>query len=282
MSSNTKKIIILVVIILILSALMSAICGISTLGIRLFKSNHDSSAQAWTLNERFSDIRVSSKTSDIRILQAPDGKPKVEWTGNGTMKLNVKVRNGELSVEERNRFPIFRFLNITSGDPVIKVYLPKGNYEKIDAESDTGSVSVNSVSAENLDAESDTGSVRLTDVNVSREAEAKTDVGRVELTNLSCGTLDAHTDTGSITMTNVIAAGALKAESDTGSIRLDRCDAASLDLKSDTGSITGTLLSSKIFVTKTDLGRISVPDTTSGGTCRAETSIGSIELSVIR
>ena len=205
MSSNTKKIIILVVIILILSALMSAICGISTLGIRIFRSGHNASSQTWTPNERFSNINVSSKTSNIRILPAPDGKTKVEWTGNGTMKLNVKIQNGELKVEERNRFPIFRFFNVSSGSPVIKIYLPKGNFESLEAESDTGSVSVNSISVRDLDAESDTGSVRLTDVSVDRGAEAKTDVGRVELTNLSCSTLDAKTDTGSITMTNVIA-----------------------------------------------------------------------------
>lgn len=283
MSSNTKKIIILVVIILVLSALLSSVCGISTLGIRLFKSHHSGTAENWTPQGNFSEIEAESSTSDIRILPSENGKASIEWSGRpGSMKLEVKVRNGKLSVEEKHRFPLFRFFSISSGKSVITVYLPQKSYSGIDVQSDTGDISVRGLSAQKLSMESDTGNIEANHVTVSGSADLQTDVGRLDLTDVTCGKLDVRTDTGSIGMKNVLISGALTAKSDVGSIRLDRCDAASLDLKTDTGSITGTLLSSKVFITRTDIGNVSVPSTTAGGTCRAETSIGSINLTIVR
>ena len=80
----------------------------------------------------------------------------------------------------------------------------------------------------------------------------------------------------------MFAGDEFKAKSDTGAIRLDRCDAGSLDLESDTGSITGTLLSDKVFVTKSDTGKIIVPETTTGGICKIETDTGRIEITIAR
>lgn len=280
MNSNTKKIIILVVIILILSALMSAICGISTLGIRLFKSSRSSSAETWTPKGNFSDIDIDTEVSDIRIYPADNDSVKVTWTGNSATKVSVNVRNGTLTIEEKANRRLFGLINLSGSSSVISVYLPKGAYDSIDIESDTGSISGQSLSVKKLELKSDTGSVEFSDIKASQEVKVKNAVGKITLTNVTCRKLDAENNTGSIHLTNVTAEGSLKAESDVGSIHLDRCDAGSLDLKTDIGSITGSLRSEKIFITKTDLGSISVPNTTSGGTCKAETSTGRIELTI--
>ena len=56
----------------------------------------------------------------------------------------------------------------------------------------------------------------------------------------------------------------------------DRCDAAELSITTDTGDVKGTLLSDKVFIARTDTGRVHVPETTNGGKCKITTSTGDI------
>jgi DUF4097 and DUF4098 domain-containing protein YvlB len=66
----------------------------------------------------------------------------------------------------------------------------------------------------------------------------------------------------------------------TGNIRLEDCDAETLTLKSDTGSIKGNLLTSKDFYASSDLGKVTVPHSTTGGRCEIETDTGDINITV--
>lgn len=321
MSSNTKKIIILIIGVVVISWLMSALCGISTIGFGFLNRNSSRGAEkTWTVKGSFSDIGIESKVSDIRIYKARDNNTKVTWTGNKTMKLSVNNRHGKLIIGEKYRLPWFLRIGIHTGSSVISVYLPKSEYDSLAAESDTGSISipagftfksaavetdtgsievqakiskqlkaesdtgritVTGVSPEKTDLKSDTGAITLSNVRNSSEVKVKTATGRIGLTDVKCGDLDVKSDTGSVTLNNVIASGKITAETDTGSISLDRCDAAELDLESDTGAIKGTLLSNKIFVTKSDTGKISVPETSSGGICRIETDTGNISFEIV-
>ena len=58
MKNNTKKIIILVIGLLLFSAILSSLCGIGSLGIRLFHHGTSGTAKTWTLKENFSNIQI--------------------------------------------------------------------------------------------------------------------------------------------------------------------------------------------------------------------------------
>ena len=61
---------------------------------------------------------------------------------------------------------------------------------------------------------------------------------------------------------------------------LDGCDAAEIFIETDTGDITGTLLTEKVFDAHSDTGRVAVPKTGSGGSCKLNTDTGDIKVTV--
>ncbi len=66
----------------------------------------------------------------------------------------------------------------------------------------------------------------------------------------------------------------------TGDIRFDGSDATEIFVETDTGDVTGTLISEKVFIARTDTGRINVPKTTNGGKCEINTDTGDIKLEI--
>ena len=320
MNSNTKKLIILIAILVFLSVLMSSVCGISTFGFFRNRSIRGGE-QTFRIKDKFSDIKIRTNTSDIFFYRSADNSAKAVWDGPKNMKLEVRTWNNTLSITEKYKLPWFLRFGVNFKDTKLSVYLPKDKYdslilssdtgsvripdsfrfEKADIEtdtggiefmakvsrdlkieSDTGSIRAENISPENLDLKTDTGSISIGSFAVSKDIRIKTSTGRLQLSSVTCRDLEAKSDTGSISLTNVFAGDEFKAKSDTGAIRLDRGDAGSLDLESDTGSITGTLLSDKVFVTKSDTGKIIVPETTTGGICKIETDTGRIEITIAR
>ena len=72
----------------------------------------------------------------------------------------------------------------------------------------------------------------------------------------------------------------MRCKSSTGDIRLTDVDGANLILSASTGDITGTIRTDKVFTAHASTGKVSVPGTTTGGRCEAETSTGDIRLSI--
>lgn len=81
-------------------------------------------------------------------------------------------------------------------------------------------------------------------------------------------------------MNNLIAQGKISVEMDTGDIKFDKCDAAEIDILTSTGNITGSLLTDKVFIARSNTGRINVPETTTGGKCKLTTNTGNIKIHV--
>jgi len=79
---------------------------------------------------------------------------------------------------------------------------------------------------------------------------------------------------------NVVAEEKLTIKRSTGHVKFESCDAAEINVKTDTGDVTGTLLSEKLFLCKTDTGRVDVPKATAGGVCEVTTDTGDIRLKI--
>ncbi len=319
MSDNTKKLIILVLVILFASWLMSIFCGLTTFSL-FRNNSVSIDGKTYTIRGSFNDIDIKTQTGSIRLYESRDRSAKAVWSGPKSMKLEVKTKGNTLSIKEKYKLPWFLRLGFDfSQAGTLDIYLPKGNYAELRVQSDTGSIRIPSgfsftsanietdtgaidfqarvngplkidsdtgsikaagISPESLELKSDTGSITVDNMKVSKDASIKTATGRNVLTNVACRDLKVESDTGSITLTDVIAAGQMEIDSDTGSVTLDRCEAAAIDIDTDTGAIRGTLLSDKVFYAKSDTGKVSVPESTSGGTCKIESDTGSIEITI--
>lgn len=199
------------------------------------------------------------------------------------------------------------------------VLLPKDfSFETIDITVSTGDIDCSASASGALKIETDTGDIRLKDLS-AEEITLSVHTGKVEvasaacqgdfmltvttgkatLTDLSCQNLRSTGDTGKLIMKNVTAAGsifilrstgdvtletcaaaAFSIQTSTGNVKLEQSDAAELSIQTDTGDVTGSLLTEKIFVTKSNTGRIEVPLSTTGGICKITTETGNIKIEI--
>ena len=127
-----------------------------------------------------------------------------------------------------------------------------------------------------------TGDVTVSDVSCAGHTTIRVSTGDSRLTNVTCQSLTSKGNTGDLTLTNVLAAEAFSIERSTGDVKFEACDAAELSVKTDTGKVSGTLLSDKVFITKTSTGTISVPECLSGGRCAITTSTGDIRIQIVK
>ena len=193
----------------------------------------------------------------------------------------MTVKGGALIVKAAEGKPwSILDLGIHTKSPSVTVYLPAAVYESLQLEADTGRVVLSpGLAFDKVDVDADTGSVSVDGVDV-KTLKISNDTGRIKVANMTPQTAELEADTGSIEVTDVVCAGDLRCETDTGSIRLTDADGANLYLKTDTGSISGTIRTEKVFYAKSSTGSVKVPEGTSGGRCEAETSTGSIRLSI--
>ncbi len=256
---------------------------------------------SYEINENFENISVVADTADIEFALSENGKTTVVCREETKAKHSVAVKDGALTVEvedTREWYDHIR-IGIVFDSPKITVYLPAGEYGVLTVNGKTGGVKIaKNFKFESIDAsvttgvvknyasaigavklKTDTGSIGIENSSAA-SFELSVSTGKVNVGNVTCKNFASNGKTGSITLENVIASEKLSLERSTGSVKLDGCDAAEIFIKTNTGSVTGTLLSEKIFITKSDTGSIKVPQSTSGGKCEITTDTGDIRISV--
>lgn len=273
----------------------------------------------YTVAEDFKDIKIDGNVEDINLLPSEDEKIKIVCYEEEKVKHKVDVVDGTLVIERVSTKRWFEYIGINFGSPKITVYLPSGEYgalsvklstgdisltpehsfEAIDIEATTGDVSctsstagalriklttgditVDNISAGSLDITVSTGDITLRQAEVSENVNVKVSTGKTNLDTLSCKNFTSDGSTGSLTMQGVIAAERYDIERSTGSVTLEACDASEIFIKTDTGDVSGSLLTEKVFITKTDTGSIKVPNSISGGRCEITTDTGDINITV--
>lgn len=274
----------------------------------------------YQVDDAFRNIRIDSDTDEIRFVPAKDGSCKVECFEHETMLHTVSVQNGTLQIAVTDSRAWYEHVTLFStGSPKITVFLPEREYDSLVIQEDTGDIDIpkdfsfNSVSItattgdvefrasvsgtaeirlstgsmqlENISAGAlalkvSTGHVQVSDVACDGDVSVEVSTGRADLQNISCKNFITTGDTGRIELQQLTASGRISIKRTTGDVKFTDCDAAELDIRTDTGDVRGTLLSDKIFFTDTDTGRISVPRSTSGGTCDISTDTGDIDVKI--
>lgn len=253
----------------------------------------------YELHNDFENITIIADTADILLV--PADKVSVECYEEENSKHIVSVKNGTLTIELVDHVKWYERIGINFAKPKIKLYLPQGQYASISIQGSTGDVKIPGEFAfETMQVKQSTGDIHVSDlsagaatltvttgkitvshVRFSGDMSLNVSTGDACLSDLSCNSLRTTGDTGKIVLENVITQEEIFIERSTGDVKLECCDAAELTIITDTGNVTGTLLSDKVFLCKTDTGRVDVPKTTTGGKCEITTDTGDIKIKIV-
>lgn len=229
----------------------------------------------------FADIQIHADISDIRFALSEDFDCKVVSRHRDYMEFTAEVKNSVLVIRETDQREWYEQIGIFWGNSgEVTVYLPKGTYHNLFAETDTGDISVpQEYTFDSAELHTDTGDIRYTG-GVEGDLKAETDTGDVIIEGINTpGNITLQTDTGDITLKNVISQK-LKIETDTGDVKFNQCDAGAINAETDTGDVTGSLLTDKIFIVDNHTGKVIVPESTHGGKCKIDTSTGDVRITV--
>ncbi len=212
----------------------------------------------YEITENFNDISIKTDTADVIFAVSDDGKCKVGCYEGKKEKHFVNVYENTLVINVVNEKSWYDYIGINIGTPKITVYLPKTEYNSVVINLSTGDISLENLSVGSLDF--------------------KVSTGDVDLKNIQCNSILSSGSTGDITLKDVIAKEKFSIKRSTGDVKFYGCDAGEITVETDTGDVSGSLLSEKVFVTKTSTGKISVPNTVTGGKCEIKTSTGDIKI----
>lgn len=254
---------------------------------------------SYAVSEEFTDISIHTDTARITFVPA-DGAARVDCREEEHAGHTVGVRDGTLEIKVKVQKKWYHFIGINFDVPSLTVYLPAGAYGKLNIKSSTGDVDIpEEFSFESMDIslqtgdvssgadvtgamklKTNTGHIAVTDVTCGGEVNVQVTTGKSTLTNVNCASLISTGNTGHMTLKNVIATEGFSIKRSTGDVKLEGCDAAEIYITTDTGDVTGSLLTEKVFITKTSTGRVNVPGTTTGGKCKITTSTGNIQITI--
>lgn len=194
-------------------------------------------------NFTFDNVDISLSTGDVSLMASVLGNVKIDGSTGDVDVTNVTL--GSLEID------------ISTGDVCISGLTCTSDV-KIGVS--TGDIDLAGVTCQNMT------------LNLS--------TGDTELSSVRCNNLSSKANTGNIEMDNVIASECFNIERTTGKVIFDHCDAGEIYVDTNSGSVKGSLLSEKVFITKTSSGKIDVPETITGGKCKITTSSGDIKIEI--
>ncbi|MDE5917327.1 MAG: DUF4097 domain-containing protein [Oscillospiraceae bacterium] len=318
--NNVKKVWIIAAISLLIVGAIIFTGAMTALDFDFTKlSTEKYETNSYEVSEDFSKISIDVTTADIVLASSDNENCKVVCYEQKKLKHSIAVKDDTLIIDTIDTRKWYDYLGIAFENMKMTVYLPQDKYtsllintatgdveipknftfENIDVtsatadafcyasasdtikiETDTGDIKVDTISAKNINLFTATGNINMNTVTSEGLVYAETDTGKIKSTDMNCKSFSADSHTGNIILNNVIASDNFTIESSTGDVKFDRSDASTISVKSNTGDITGTLLSEKVFITKTSTGDISVPKTASGGICDIKTQTGDIEIDI--
>lgn len=254
-------------------------------------------AKVYNIEESYNNIKIKVKDVDINIYLSKNDENKMIYSENKKVSFQIKIEEGHLMInqDDNRKFydKLWNFTNfeldlylsqklidslvIESGTGDIEV---RGDFlfNNVDIDNSTGDIEFKSNVAENLDIKASTGDVEIENSDVGGGINAATKTGDIELVNVNCNKLDIKVSTGDVDLKNAIVVTDFNMNGSTGNVEFDGFDASNIYITVGTGDVIGTILSDKIFVVRSDTGRVDVPETFVGGVCKIFTSTGDIRV----
>ena len=273
----------------------------------------------YKIDEDYTNILIVTDTADVVFVPCENSKSSVVCYEQKKAKHLVTVNDGTLVIEVVDTRKWYEHIGVNFSTPKMTVYIPQGDYGTLSVKSSTGDVEIpkdfnfesidilgstgnvknyactsgvikiktstgniylENASANTLDLSVSTGKIEVFNVFCEDDMNINVSTGKTKLNNIECKNFTSSGNTGDIYLNNVIAAEKMSIKRSTGDIRFDGSDATEIFVETDTGDVTGTLISEKVFIARTDTGRINVPKTTHGGKCEINTDTGDIRLEI--
>lgn len=247
----------------------------------------------------YTNISVITDTADIAFVISENADTTVVCCEQENMKHTVATADGILRITVEDTSKWYEHIGINFGSPTITLHIPQGKYGSLSIQSSTGDVNIpKDFSFESIDILESTGDVTSC-ASVSGSVKISTSTGdiaiehitadslaltvstgKVNLSTIRCQNVISTGNTGDISLQDVIATERFSIKRSTGDVKLNSCDAGEIYIETNTGRVSGSLLSDKVFITKTDTGSVHVPKTTNGGRCEITTNTGDIKITV--
>jgi len=274
---------------------------------------------AHEISENYKNISIITNTADIVFMPSESPTTSVSCYEQKGIKHSVAVKDGTLAIEVVDTRKWYEYIGFNFDTPKLTVYLPQGEYgnlsvnantgdveipeafkfksidisentgnveshasaiEGVKIKTTTGDICVEDIAAGSLDLTVSTGKVTVSSVSCVGNITVGVSTGKTYLSNIRCKSFTSTGTTGDISSSHVIAAGKFSVKRSTGDVLFDCSDAAELYIEIDTGDVTGSLLTEKVFITKTDTGNVNVPKTVNGGRCEIITTTGDIKITI--
>lgn len=271
----------------------------------------------YEITEDFNNIIINSSTDRITFAQSDDGICKIESCEYEKSEHSAKVSDGTLTVNKTDSRKWYDHIGFSLSSSEIKIFLPKAEYDalivknsagdiripewvkfndidilagtgnikllsavgnSIKAKTSTGDISIKNSAARKISLFTSTGDITLTDSNCEGDIETKVSTGDVIAQNVHCKNVIWSGSTGNTVLKGVVATGKITVKRSTGDVRFDNSDANEIFVKTSTGGVFGSFCTSKVYITKTSTGDVSVPKSIQGGKCEIQTSTGDIKL----
>lgn len=283
-------------------------------------STADYVTNSYEITEEYKNISIISDTADIEFAVSDIPESSVKCYEQANVKHDVTVKNNTLVIEVKDTRKWYEHIGLFFDNTKISLYIPQGEYAELSIKSDTGDVEipkmfkfnsidisdstgnitnfasakeliqiktstgdicVEKIATDTLSLTTSTGNITVADSAISQDITIKVSTGDSLIKNVDCKAINSNGSTGDITLKNALVKEKVSVSRSTGDISLEKCDANELFIETDTGDVKGSLLSEKIFITKTDTGFIDVPKTTNGGKCEINTDTGNIKMTVL-
>ena len=255
-------------------------------------------SKTYNIEQTYSEIKIEGKNLDVNIYLSDNNENKIVYLENKKVSVESKVVDGVLTIKQNDNRKFYDML-FNFSDFEVNLYLTeelinslniKGQvgdieinkgftFSNVDISNSTGDVEFNSNVKNNLSISNSTGDIEVENSNVGGSLNIETKTGDIELSNTNCNKLDIKVTTGDTELVNTLVTADFKMEGSTGEVRFDEFDASNIEVSVGTGNVKGTIKSSKIFIAKSKTGRVSVPETVTGGVCKITTSTGNIKIS---
>ncbi len=293
--NTTKKIILAALVLILVGSIIFTVTMCKNKWNVPGAVNTNKVTQTYDITENFDSISMKTETAHVSFLRSNNSRCSIVISDNEDTSYNVGVKNNTLYIEKLNKSGFF----VEFGSPTITIYLPRTEYKNLSAVGSTGDIDIPSVfSFKSIDIEMTTGdiscsasaseiiSLRVSTGEINLHSVTAKDVylhvstGSIEAEDVKCATLSSDGSTGYIRLEDVLVSGYMRIERSTGDVRLDNCDAGEIEIETHTGDIVGSLRSEKIFIARSDTGRIDVPETLTGGKCKLISATGDIEIAI--
>ncbi len=307
---------------LFITGLALAVLGVAFMDTNShFISKNNYRSLTVDVSNEFKSVSVLATTCDIIFEASPDNTTWISAQIPESSDIESFVEDGTLHVRVKDNRKWYDFIGISIGaeSPRVVVYLPKGEYEKLDihvttgdfgvgeehsftslsfeastgdavifspvgeslyAKVTTGDIRVGNASYALMELKATTGDIKIENVPNSGKITAKTGSGKVTLSSIHANEIDIETTTGDIDLEGVIASAVTRIKATSGDVEFEAFDSAEIYIKVTTGDVEGELLSSKVFITDTTTGDVRVPYSTEGGVCDIKTTTGNITISL--